>query len=1298
MSKKKLLFICFISVLILLASIPLLANGSDPQTRTVMLYAIGSNLESNWGLATWNLKQSMLAEYDDNLNYIVITGGATKWCTPSEYLEGADSVDTELRQVWKLEGKREDEEHGKMILLEEKGIEGFEENNLSDNELLTAFIDYCYTNYPADQYDLILWDHGGGPNWGYGHDSLTDDHFYLYEMMESFSSTELIKSGKKFEIINFDACLMGNVEVIAALGPYTDYLVISPEIEPGDGQEYTSWLNAVKEHPEMNGFDLGKIIVDGLIEYYGDDYPTATLSVVSVKNFNERLADKIAKLDEILTSEAKNAGRLNNRYNYYDELYSLEYAFGYSGGDSSLYDLGNLVGALSCPQSEVNNITEAQAADSVNVYTELALEILEILRDNDNSGDDVLYAGASACMNKAITAGYTRNADGEIIWANEDENVAVYPTGLSIIFCDSLVYNGGDFVEQMKLAAEKAVTDESRAFLLRRAVTTAYYGLIVHSGHITSYAANRGYRYVSFRTVKERTKPSYWDSYIQPMIDFLVEQGEFKDADELWDFMSGITAQQSMEVISKDKVSVRRIVNADGTSDSYRFVVANTSAQAFMNVYGRNRITCTAIDSDGFRDFFEMVYGDDSDINELYPDGVYFDAHKFEGMLDFSDYILSFDDTNEAIYQRLYASPSSVWTVEEAVNDCYVIFDRTGKPHLADMRFLDSSKTAALIPAAAYAVEDGEIYPEKIYIYAVLDGNVWKIKGYTYDSEDAADRLMALKTFSDAEFMLTTAAAITDAEYNYTTLMPISSFFEVDAYEENWGLTIGTCSINELEDVESWEPKYFISDVYGYSIDITECFDAADEKAEKGDVVYDLACADITAEPVVYNGLVQRPELTIVINGKQLVAGTDYKALYYPSVFPGYGYVYLMGIGDYCGAFYESYTIYCAEHTFETVYEEPANCTEDGYRVLYCEVCGYVYDEALPATGHSLAHVDAKAPTKKEEGHIEYWVCEVCGVCFTDAEGTAEISLDDTVRRIEEYEHDPKENPKAMEDIVEDEYAVYGFRPSGTGSLKAYADYDWSNPASVEEWKQERIAYHESLETMYEMLFKMKTAGYSTEEIARALSTRRNEIRLEAYENDPEGLATAKARNLEKYGHEEGPLPDELYAKYGSWETVILKAFSPNVGMDVCLGLYDDYYAFYVILGLAEPYRYNVVSGDGAIIENTVDTLTFVTDAYSDKIVSVELDSETIPPAYYTVGDDGVTITITNLIMFPPSQGYHKLTIRYIEGIAIAFFEVKTAYPLVNGVEDGIVIPTVFMVISGCALTALLTFKKRKRI
>ena len=151
-----------------------------------------------------------------------------------------------------------------------------------------------------------------------------------------------------------------------------------------------------------------------------------------------------------------------------------------------------------------------------------------------------------------------------------------------------------------------------------------------------------------------------------------------------------------------------------------------------------------------------------------------------------------------------------------------------------------------------------------------------------------------------------------------------------------------------------------------------------------------------------------------------------------------------------------------------------------------------------------------------------------------------------------QYQHDPLAHPAAGRDIMADENAVYGYRPTATGSLALYADADWTDPEVVAQGRVDRIAYHESVESMYEMLREMREQGKSTEEIARAVSTRRNEIRLEAYADDPEGLAALKERNLEKYG---------------SWERVMEKSFSTNAGMDACLGLYDDYYFLYVALG-----------------------------------------------------------------------------------------------------------------------------------
>jgi len=172
------------------------------------------------------------------------------------------------------------------------------------------------------------------------------------------------------------------------------------------------------------------------------------------------------------------------------------------------------------------------------------------------------------------------------------------------------------------------------------------------------------------------------------------------------------------------------------------------------------------------------------------------------------------------------------------------------------------------------------------------------------------------------------------------------------------------------------------------------------------------------------------------------------------------------------------------------------------------------------------------------------------------------------------YEHDPRENPTAMRDIVENPEAVYGFSPSPAeeSTLKDYVDaIDWTDPEQVAPAREQRQAYHDSLQELYDMIMEMVKEGKETETIARAVSKRRNELRLEAYKDDPEGLETVKKRNLDTYGDEFGPTPESLYEKYGSWDMVMYKALGTNSGMDACLGFYDEYYHLYEIEGLTWP-------------------------------------------------------------------------------------------------------------------------------
>ncbi len=166
------------------------------------------------------------------------------------------------------------------------------------------------------------------------------------------------------------------------------------------------------------------------------------------------------------------------------------------------------------------------------------------------------------------------------------------------------------------------------------------------------------------------------------------------------------------------------------------------------------------------------------------------------------------------------------------------------------------------------------------------------------------------------------------------------------------------------------------------------------------------------------------------------------------------------------------------------------------------------------------------------------------------------------------YIHDPLKYNKVLEDAEYDENAVFGFIPNETGSLKGYRIYNWTNLDDVLTYKEERIKYVDNNDKkIKELENNLIKEGKSIEEIAKACSNLRNEIRLDAYKDNPEGEAILRKRNLERYGHEEGPLPEELYALYGSWETVLEKCYSTNPGMDACCGVYDLY--FYLYKGLA---------------------------------------------------------------------------------------------------------------------------------
>lgn len=159
------------------------------------------------------------------------------------------------------------------------------------------------------------------------------------------------------------------------------------------------------------------------------------------------------------------------------------------------------------------------------------------------------------------------------------------------------------------------------------------------------------------------------------------------------------------------------------------------------------------------------------------------------------------------------------------------------------------------------------------------------------------------------------------------------------------------------------------------------------------------------------------------------------------------------------------------------------------------------------------------------------------------------------------YKHNPSENPKVLEDAVEDGDAVYGYRPSKTGSVKAFADDDWSDPDIVEAYRQNRVKYHKDNDENIIIEKQMRLQGKSDEEIARMLVNRRNQNRLNSYLDEKGNIL-----DMEKYNQALEHCKDYEYLRNVKGKTdleIIESSVRGNPGFDACTGLYDMFYDTY---------------------------------------------------------------------------------------------------------------------------------------
>lgn len=221
-------------------------------SRTIMIYIVGSDLESGSGAATNSIEQMLISGVDLQHNNILIqTGGTSRW---------ENDIPNDKNMIFEIDDN------------ELKAVSERQAENMASPETLTTFLSYCYDNYKTDSYSLILWDHGGGPIYGYGYDELFQDVLSLEDMHTALKDSPF-GLNNKLEFIGFDACFMSSIEVAFAFGEYADYLIASQETSPGWGWDY-SFLGAVT--PSNTTQEIAVNIINTYIDYCNtmfDEFP-----------------------------------------------------------------------------------------------------------------------------------------------------------------------------------------------------------------------------------------------------------------------------------------------------------------------------------------------------------------------------------------------------------------------------------------------------------------------------------------------------------------------------------------------------------------------------------------------------------------------------------------------------------------------------------------------------------------------------------------------------------------------------------------------------------------------------------------------------------------------------------------------------------------------------------------------------------------------------------------------------------------------------------------------------------------
>ena len=323
---------------------------SSDGKRTVMIYMIGSDLETKYYAATTDIKEMINSNINyEDVNILIYTGGAKKWHT--------DSIPNNRHALFELNSSG-------LELIEEYDVS----SNMLDPDNLSYLLKYGYENYKTEFYDLILWDHGAGPIYGYGYDEYNVLDSMSLEVVRTALENSPFNGANKLELVGFDACLMSSIEVASVLSDYASYMVASQEVEPGAGWDYSILSNTNRK---MDSIKFGESIINTYESYYEKrkyikGISLSLLRLNKVENVEKALNNLFSSMDENLVIEFSNVSRSRSSSKSFGRIANEDYYY-------DLVDLNDLISKLPEKYYDDVNILVAALQDLV-IYQKTDLE------------------------------------------------------------------------------------------------------------------------------------------------------------------------------------------------------------------------------------------------------------------------------------------------------------------------------------------------------------------------------------------------------------------------------------------------------------------------------------------------------------------------------------------------------------------------------------------------------------------------------------------------------------------------------------------------------------------------------------------------------------------------------------------------------------------------------------------------------------------------------------------------------------------------------------------------------------